>query len=47
MISMSPGPRPFSKTKSYTAISLAWEGLRNWGNVKREGKKIGKPSQAV
>ena len=45
MISMSP--RLFKKTKSYTAISLAWDGLRNWGKLKREEKKIGEPSQAV
>ena len=45
MISMSP--RPFRKTKFYTAISLAWEGLRNWGKTQTRGKKISEPSQAV
>ena len=37
MISMSP--RLFRKTKSYTAISLALEGLRNWGKTQTRGKK--------
>ena len=37
MISMSP--RLFRKTKSYTAISLAWDRLRNWGKTQRRGKK--------
>ena len=45
MISMSP--RLFRKTKSYTAISLAWDGLRNWGKTQTRGKKIGEPNQAV
>ena len=44
-----PWPRPFRKTKSYTAISLAWEGLRNWGKTQTRGKKNGraKPSGIV
>ena len=40
-------PRLFRKTKSYTAISLARDGLRNWGKPQTRGKKIGEPSQAV
>ena len=47
MISMSP--RLFRKTKSYTAISLAWDGLRNWGKTQTRGKKNrrAKPSGIV
>ena len=30
---------PFGKTKSYTAISLDWDGLRNWGKTQTRGKK--------
>ena len=37
MISMSP--RPFRKIKSYTAISVAWDGLCNWGKTQTRGKK--------
>ena len=36
---ISKSPRLFKKTKSYTAISLAWDGLHNWGKLKREEKK--------
>ena len=47
MISMSP--RLFRKTKSYTPISLAWDGLRNWGKTQTRGKKNrrAKPSGIV
>ena len=36
---MSMSPRLFRKTKSYTPISLAWDGLRNWGKTQTRGKK--------
>ena len=45
MIFMSQ--RPFRETKSYTAIRLAWDGLRNCGKSQTRGKKIGEPSQVV
>jgi len=32
-------PRPFRETKSYTAISLAWDRLRNWGKTQTRWKK--------
>ena len=40
---------PFGKTKSYTAISLDWDGLRNWGKTQTRGKKNrrAKPSGIV
>ena len=46
---MSMFPRLFRKTKSYTAISLALEGLRNWGKTQTRGKKNqrAKPSGIV
>ena len=46
---MSMSPRLFRKTKSYTAISLALEGLRNWGKTQTRGKKNrrAKPSGIV
>ena len=46
---MSMSPRLFRKTKSYTPISLAWDGLRNWGKTQTRGKKNrrAKPSGIV